>query len=293
MKFGINLLLWTDTLSDSQFPILDTIKKIGYDIVELPIFDKDIANASRWGRKLDELGFLRSGACAYGPDDNMISSVPKIRRQGIDANKKVLDCCAAAGCKVMAGNSISAIGVFTGFAPSQDEWNWALDGMREVADHAGKVGVKISMEALNRFEAYFINCIADGVRFAKALNHPAFGMMYDTFHAHIEEKNVTEAIHTVKDHLFHVHLSENDRSTPGTGGVRWAETFKALKEIGYDDWLVVEAFGQSLPKLVAATKIWRKMYADETQLATDALAFMKKQVAVQKEENKPSCANKL
>jgi D-psicose/D-tagatose/L-ribulose 3-epimerase len=278
MKYGINLLLWTDTLSDNQFPILDTIRKIGYDIVELPMFDKDVANAARWGKKLDELGFLRSATCAYGPEDNMISADPRIRRQGIDTNKKILDCCAAAGCPVMVGNSISALGVFTGSSPNSDEWNWALDGMREVAEHAQKVGVKIGMEALNRFEAYFINCVADGVRFAKELNHPAFGMMYDTFHANIEEKNVTEAIHTVKDYLLHVHISENDRSTPGTGGVRWSETFSALQEIGYDGWLVVEAFGLALPKLVAATKIWRRMYADEIQLATDALTFMKEQV---------------
>ncbi|MDR1963096.1 MAG: sugar phosphate isomerase/epimerase [Planctomycetaceae bacterium] len=278
MKYGINLLLWTDTLSDDQFPILETIKEIGYDIVELPMFDKDVANAARWGKKLDEFGFLRSAACAYGPADNMISADPKIRRQGIETNKKILDCCSAAGCSIMVGNSISALGVFTGSGPSESEWGWAIDGMGEVANHAQKVGVKIGMEALNRFEAYFINCVADGVRFTKELNHPSFGMMYDTFHANIEEKNVTEAIRVVGDYLFHVHISENDRSTPGTGGVRWAETFAALHEIGYDGWMVVEAFGQALPKLAAATKIWRKMYQNELQLATDALAFMKKQV---------------
>jgi D-psicose/D-tagatose/L-ribulose 3-epimerase len=278
MKYGINLLLWTDTLSDKHFPVLDKIKNIGYDIVELPMFDKDVANAARWGKKLDEMGLLRSATCAYGPDDNMIAADPKIRRQGIDANKKILDCCAAAGAPVMVGNSLSTLGVFTGTGPTKNEWNWAIDGMREVADHAQKVGVKIGIEALNRFEAYFINCIADGVRFAKELNHPAFGMMYDTFHANIEEKNVVEAIRTAKDHLLHVHISENDRSTPGTGGVRWTETFAALKEIGYDGWLVVEAFGQALPKLAAATKIWRRMYVDEMRLATDALAFMKEQV---------------
>ncbi|MDR2757657.1 MAG: sugar phosphate isomerase/epimerase [Planctomycetaceae bacterium] len=278
MKYGINLLLWTDTLTDNQFPVLDTIKKIGYDIVELPMFDKDVANAARWGKKLDELGLLRSATCAYSPEDNLISNDPKIRQQGINTNKKILDCCAAAGCTVMAGNSISALGVFTGSSPKDNEWKWALDGMREVAEHAQNVGVKIAMEALNRFEAYFINCTTDNIRFAKELNHPAFGIMYDTFHANIEEKNVTQAIHDAKDYLLHVHISENDRSTPGTGAVRWKETFTALHEIGYDDWLVVEAFGQALPKLAAATKIWRKMFVNELQLATDALAFMKEQV---------------
>ena len=43
--------------------------------------------------------------------------------------------------------------------------------------------------------------------------------------------------------------------------------------------MTVEAFGLALPELVAATKIWRRMYDSEEQLAADALAFMKAEVA--------------
>ena len=99
--------------------------------------------------------------------------------------------------------------------------------------------------------------------------------MYDTFHANIEEKNVRDTIVDNQDMLVHVHISENDRSTPGTGNIRWQETFAALHEINYDDWLTVESFGLSLPEIAAATKIWRRMYDSEEQLARDALAFMK------------------
>ncbi len=279
MKFGINLLLWTDTLSDDKFPILDTVKKIGYDVVELPMFDKDVANAAKWGKKLDELGFLRSAACAFGPTESMISADPKIHRTGIDANKKILDCCAAAGCSIMVGDNYSALGEFTGAGPTADDWKRCVDGQREVAEHAKKVGVKIGVECLNRFEEYFLSTMADGVRYVKEVNVPGCGVMFDTFHAHIEEKNIPAAIRTTKGFLQHVHISENDRSTPGKGNVRWDAVFDTLHEIGYDGLMVVEAFGASLPKLVAATKIWRKMYESETQLATDALAFMKENVA--------------
>jgi len=104
-------------------------------------------------------------------------------------------------------------------------------------------------------------------------------MMYDTFHSHIEEKNTPAAIRALKDCLAHVHISENDRSTPGQGNVRWAENFDTLKEIGYDNLMVVEAFGLALERLVPATKIWRRMYESEVQLAGDALKFMKSEVA--------------
>ena len=76
-------------------------------------------------------------------------------------------------------------------------------------------------------------------------------MMYDTFHANIEEKSPRAALLECQDVLVHVHLSENDRSTPGTGQVAWEETFAALHEIGYDGWVAIEAFGGSLPELAA------------------------------------------
>jgi D-psicose/D-tagatose/L-ribulose 3-epimerase len=276
MKYSMNLLLWTDTLSSDKLPLLDKVKSFGFDAVELPIFDRDVANAAVWGKAMDTLGLSRSGTCAFGPEDHLISGDPKVRRHALDSIKQILDCCAAAGCSVMAGHSTQALAVFTGKGPTKDEWNWALDGMREAAEHAGKVGVKIALEALNRFECYLLNCMADAKRFVQEVNHPFCGVMYDTFHANIEEKSAREAITSVKDMLFHVHISESDRSTPGTGMVHWDETFAALHEIGYDGILCCEAFGLALPKLSAATKIWRRMYESEDQLAKDVLAFMKK-----------------
>ncbi len=103
--------------------------------------------------------------------------------------------------------------------------------------------------------------------------------MYDTFHSNIEEKDIPKTLHEIKDMLCHIHISENDRSTPGAGNVRWKKNFSALGEIGYDGWLVIEAFGLALPELAAATKIWRRMFDDELKLAKEGLAFMKEQVA--------------
>lgn len=279
MKFGFNLLLWIDTLDDQGLPYLDQMKEMGFDLVELPVFDLDnMANYQKWAKRMDELGLARTGTAVRGPAENMISADAAVRAAGVDANKKNLDCCAALGCETMAGPFHSALGEFSGQGPTQDEWKWGVEGMRAVAEHAGTVGVKLGVEYLNRFECYFLNTAADGARFAAEVDHPSCGMMYDTFHAHIEEKSIPGAIRTLKDCINHVHISENDRSTPGQGNVRWDANFDTLKEIGYDGNLVVEAFGLALEKLVAATKIWRKMYESETQLAADALAFMKAEV---------------
>jgi D-psicose/D-tagatose/L-ribulose 3-epimerase len=137
----------------------------------------------------------------------------------------------------------------------------------------------LAVEYLNRFEIYLLNSAADDARFVKEVNHPNCRMMYDTFHANIEEKSPLEAIKTAAPHMIHVHISENDRSTPGVGNIPWGATFDALKQVNYNGWLVIEAFGLALPALVAATKIWRRMFESEEQLARDGLAFMKREVA--------------
>ena len=279
MRFGLNLLLWCDTLEDSVLPVLAEIKDIGYDAVEIPIFEPDVKKYALWGKRLDDLGLARTGVTIRLPGNNPIGPDAAERKVGVDANKAVLDSAAAAGCELLAGPYHSALGYFTGAGPTADEWRWGVESMRQVAEHAEKVNVTLGLEYLNRFECYFLNTAADGARFCRDVGHPRCQMMYDTFHSHIEEKNTPAAIRALKGCLAHVHISENDRSTPGSGNIRWAENFDTLHEIGYDNLMVIEAFGLALDKIVAATKIWRRMYQSEQQLASDGLKFMKEQVA--------------
>ena len=276
MRYGMNLLLWADTLTESVRPVLDEIKQIGFDAVEVPIFELDVAKYAKWGKYFDDAGLARTGVTVRGVDDNPMSPDPKVRRKGVDANKAALDCCQAAGVEALVGPYHSALGYFSGAGPTKDEWGWAADSMRQLAEHAETCGVTLDLEYLNRFECYLLNTAADGARFCRDVNHPRCKMMYDTFHSHIEEKNTPAAIRALQNCLAHVHISENDRSTPGQGHVAWDETFAALKQTGYDGWMVIEAFGLALPELAAATKIWRRMYQSEEQLARDGLAFMKK-----------------
>jgi D-psicose/D-tagatose/L-ribulose 3-epimerase len=278
MKFGMNLLLWTGELSESMLPVLQSLKEMGYDGVELPLFNLDLDYAA-WGRRLDDLGLERTAVTVRGVEDNPISPDPAVRALGVQNNKRALDCCQAAGATTLVGPYHSALGYFTGLGPSSDEWKWGVESMQQVAEHAGQAGVMLGVECLNRFECYLLNTHADSARFVREVGHPHCRAMYDTFHAHIEEKSIPDAIHACADVLCHVHISENDRSTPGSGNVRWAENFDTLHAIGYDGWYVIEAFGLALPELAAATKIWRRMFQSEAQLARDGLAFMKFEVA--------------
>jgi D-psicose/D-tagatose/L-ribulose 3-epimerase len=278
MRFGMNLLLWSGEIGDGLMPVLEMLKRIGYDGVEIPLFNLSLDYAA-WGRRLDDLGLQRTAVTVRGVDDNPISSDGAARQRGVDATRRTLDCCAAAGATHLVGPYHSALGHFTGKGPTAEEWKWGVESMRQVAEHALAVGVTLGVECLNRFETYLLNTHATAAKFAREVGHPACRVMYDTFHSNIEEKNIGLAIHACADVLCHVHISENDRSTPGQGNVRWSENFDALRQINYNGWLMVEAFGLALPELAAATKIWRRMFESEEQLSRDALAFMRAEVA--------------
>jgi len=82
--------------------------------------------------------------------------------------------------------------------------------------------------------------------------------------------------------MAHVHISENDRGTPGTGQVRWAESFQAIRDTGYDGWFVIEAFGRALPDLAAATRVWRDLFPSPDQVVNDGIKFIREQWAATK-----------
>jgi D-psicose/D-tagatose/L-ribulose 3-epimerase len=188
---------------------------------------------------------------------------------------RVLDRCARFDCEILCGPTHSAIGHFSGAGPTADEFAHGVDTLRKAAEIAQGRNIRIAVEYLNRFENYFLTTAADTARFVRAVDHPSLRMMYDSFHAHIEEKDQAAAIASCAAETIHVHVSENDRGVPGTGQVDWDSFWTALLSGGYDGYITIEAFGRALPALAAATKVWRDLFPDAMGLCRDGLAFMK------------------
>lgn len=258
VKFGFNLLLWTPHLTPAHAPLLRALKKTGYDGVEVPVFEGDVDHYARLGALLDEIGLERTVVSVIGPaGQNPLSADRSHQKAAIAYTRRVIDCTAALGATIIAGPMHSELGHFSGTAPTAAERRRAIAFHQRAGDHAAKQGVTFALEALNRFECYFLNTMAQLAAYVDEVNHPAIKAMYDTFHANIEEQDPVGAIRTIRPHLVHVHISENDRGAPGKGHVPWAETYRALKRARYDGWLTVEAFGRALPELAAATRVWR------------------------------------
>jgi D-psicose/D-tagatose/L-ribulose 3-epimerase len=274
MKFGINLYLWSDDMYDGLLPVLERLKQIGYDGVEVPIFDLDQAKWALWARRLDDLGLQRTANTVIAAEHNPLSPDPAVREAAYQHMRQVIDCCAIAGSSLLCGPHQVALGVFTGRGATDEERQRCVEHLRRVAEYAAGAGVVLAEEVVNRFELYHLNTLDEAIACIDEVDHPSCRIHLDTFHAHIEEKDPAAAIRRAGSRIAHVHISENDRGVPGTGSVAWDGTFAALRDIGYDGWLTVEAFGNFLPNLAAATRIWRKLFESEDELAADAYAFL-------------------
>jgi D-psicose/D-tagatose/L-ribulose 3-epimerase len=280
MKTGMNLLLWTTEVKEEHDPILDRIKAMGFDSVEVPIFEvADRKPYERLGRRLKELGLGATAVTVMGPQTNPISPDPAVRKAAVAYLETVLDRASAFGCEILCGPTHSAIGVFTNNAPTAEEFHLGVDTLRQAAEKAQGFNIRIAVEYLNRFENYFLTTAADASKFVRAVDHPYLKMMYDSFHSHIEEKDQAQAIASCAAETIHVHVSENDRGVPGTGQVDWDGYWSGLKASGFDGYATIEAFGRALPALAAATRVWRDLFPDAFGLCQDGLDFIRRSTA--------------
>ena len=272
MKLGMNLLLWGTDINESLFPVLDEIKALGFDAVEVPIFNLNPDDWQVWRQKLDDLGLERLAVAINGPDANPLSMEANMRAHALENNKKAVDCAAVIGATLLMGPIHSALGVFTGQPATAVEWQYGVAHIRALSEYAVTKNITLGIEYLNRFETYLFTCTDDMLRFIEDVNHPNCKIMFDTFHANIEEKDMAAAIERCGDKLVHVQLSENDRSTVGKGHIDFSKIINTLKSMNYKGMISIEAFSTKL----AAANIWRPMFESETQLMRDSLAYLKK-----------------
>jgi len=270
-KIGMNLLLWGTEITADLFPVLEEIKSTGFDGVEIPIFNTNPDFWKSWSRKLDELGLARVAVTINGPEHNQIDSDPVRRKATLERNKQALHCAAELGSTLMTGPFHSALGVFTGKAPREEELKWCAENLYELSEHAKSSGITLGLEYLNRFESYLVTSAEELIALADRVNHPNCRLMFDTFHANIEEKDPAAAIRSMGSRLVHVQLSENDRSTLGSGHIDIPAVIQALREIQYTGMLSIEAFSTKL----AVANIWRRMFESESVLMKQSLSHLK------------------
>ncbi len=275
MKIGMNLLLWATDVTQEYYPQLEKIKSTGFDGVEIPIFAGDDAHYHKLRKKLDELQLKTSAITIATPEASAISPDPAIRKAAAERLKTIVRQSAILGADILCGPFHQALGVFSGTGPTEEEFKRAAEVHREVADEAQRHNVYLAVEALNRFECYFLNTTAAAATYVRRVGHPNFKAMFDTFHANIEEENLPKAFSENAAEIVHVHVSNNDRGVPGRGHIDFPAIFRIMKSGGYNGWLTIEAFGRALPELVEPTRVWRDFFKEPDEVVTEGYKFIR------------------
>ena len=268
-KYGVNLLLWTSHFTEKDIPLIKKVKDLGCDVVEIPIFNPEDFPSELVKNELDKHN-LEACVC-YGCEiDSDIASLDKdIREKGIDRFKQAIDHTKILGANKIGGVVYKAGGIFTGFAPTEDEWNHSVNSMRKIAKYANRFNISICVEQINRYETYFINTTEDALKYCLDVGEPNMLILLDTHHLILEELNIYDAILMAGKRLGHFHTSENNRGIPGTGQVDWVSVYRALKKINYSGWLVIESF------YIGFGNVWKPLAGSPEHLVIQGLKNLK------------------
>jgi D-psicose/D-tagatose/L-ribulose 3-epimerase len=121
-----------------------------------------------------------------------------------------------------------------------------------------------------------VNTVDQGLRLIADIGRANVGFLLDTFHMNIEEKSIPDAIRRADGHIFEFHACSSDRGTPGEDHLPWPAIVSALKDVGFDGPVVIEAFTPKIKEIARAVSLWRPLAESEDALAANGLAHLRR-----------------
>src|SRR5690606_21518566 len=178
--FGINLMVWNSQIGHAERALLPALAETGYTAVEVPVFAPDRFPTAETAAALRDAGLTCTVSPALPAGANLVdsASVPA----GLDFLAQVIRCAETLGAEIVCGPLALPVGELRGRGYTAQEWASAVAALRAAGDIAADAGVTLALEPLNRFETYFVNTADQGVQLMDAVDHPAVGLLLDTFH---------------------------------------------------------------------------------------------------------------
>ncbi len=282
MQIGVNGWVWSSPVNTEEFgKLAPMVARMGFDLFEFGIEGTGDLDYARAGAIAREHALAISVCAAMGPDRDLIHPDESIRNNGMTYVRHCVEAAHAIGATNVVGPLYSAVG--RTWQSTDEERKRDTDllvtQLKALSAHAGDHGVVLCLEPLNRFETSFINLARQAIEVVDRVDHPACGILLDTFHMNIEERSIGEAIAATGSRLKHFHACENDRGAPGSGHVPWNEVRDALQAVNYDGPVVIESFTAKVKTIARAAAIWRPFAATQDALAEDGLQFLKRLLA--------------
>ena len=279
---GANIWIWESPITDAAVAeVAPRVKDLGFDLIELPVEEPGAWDPARAANLLAELG-LRATVCCVMPAGRDLAVADRgVVAATIEYLRHCVEVATQVGSGVVAGPMYATVGRVWRLAHEErrETLRRVAEGLGPVAELAAERGVKLAIEPLNRYETSLINTVDQGLELLDAADHPACGLLLDTFHMNIEEKDPAAAAARAGARIAHVHACGTDRGSPGGDVFDWPRFLAALDGAGYDGPLCIESFTAANEVIATAASIWRPLAGSPDALAADGLAFLREQGA--------------
>jgi len=277
MKLGIHAYAWCSQWSNDTLDLIDRVKGLGLDFIEIPLMCLDTFDAAAARARLEQVGLDACTSTVLLGDTDLTSDLPETRRRGVEYLKRCVVATAELGVTNFSGVIYAQHVKPALHPPSPETWELSAECLREVAIFAQDYGVQLGLEPVNRYETYLINTCEQARTLMKMIGQPNVKIHLDTYHMNIEEKDFYQATMLAGADLIHYHLCENDRGIPGTGHVDWDGIFRALGELQYQGYAALESFVECTGNM--NTWVWRRLAPDGDTLVREGLAFLRQMQA--------------
>jgi D-psicose/D-tagatose/L-ribulose 3-epimerase len=279
---GLISMQYAGPFTTEHFHLFKKMRDLGFDFVELLVPEPGEINMAEARRALDDAGLAVVLAARVNLQRNLSSDDRTAHRAGIDYLRYTADCAATLGAAIVGGPLTGNPLVFAGRPPApitEDERlarkERCVAGLKEAGDHAAMAGITLAVEPLNRFESDVLCTTQQAIELLDAVDHPAVKLMLDTFHMHMEEASIAEAIRLGGAHLVHFQANENHRGFPGTGSTDWVAVGRALHDAGYNGPVSLEPFRRDDDRFGVPFAQWRAPHEDESERLAASVAFIK------------------
>jgi len=279
-KYGLFFHVFYSEITSESLSLLEKAKNGGFDGVEISVTpellssNKDILKELK--NRSEDTGISCIFSTGLDQSNSVIAPEKDNRCEGINHLKACVDLVASFGGDVLGGILYGPWGDFTDAPRKKEQREWCKEALWEVAEYAKKSNVFLALEPVNRFESFFLNTAYEARQLIEEIGHSQIKMQLDTFQMNIDESDLGEAIRVAGDLLYHFHCCASHRGVPGTGHIDWIDVFKALKEVNYHRWLVIESFTPDFVNRPGGKKvaIWRELASPE-DIAFRGLYFLR------------------
>eukprot|EP00899_Mesostigma_viride_P004494 jgi/Mesvir1/14045/Mv03118-RA.2 len=256
---GVHALVWTGTWEEADVRLaVEGSANCGYDLIEVPLLEPETVNPAMTKRILEEFDMRASTSLGLNFNADISSEDPAVVARGealLDAALKVTD---AIGGNIMTGVIYSAIGKYATPASALSRSN-SVAAIQRLADKAADRGVTLGLEVINRYETNLLNTATQGMEFLADVNRDNVVIHLDSFHMHIEESGLAQAVRACGDKLGYVHIGESHRGYLGSGNVDFPQLFRALVQAGYTGPITFESFSSRVVSRTLSSYlcVWR------------------------------------